>query len=174
DPLASAAKDVSDNVQRIFAPLLRNSDSAAGYVAERIHLWQSASAAELKAEFPYALYEQQLLAWQARHQSPPVSSAELAAAVADYVALCRAAKLPDNQSFWQRELAAATTPEAVDKKRQADSTVSARLLRDEWQKALDKARADWELERISMLRRQFMEELEAFLQLLQQLHQQLE
>ena len=52
DPLASAAKDVGDNVQRIFASLLRNSDSAAGYVAERIQLWQSTSAAELKAECP--------------------------------------------------------------------------------------------------------------------------
>ena len=174
DQLVSVAKDVGDNAQRKFASLLRSSDSAAGYVAERIRLWQSASAAELKAEFPYVLYEQQLSAWQVRYQSPPVSSAELAAAVGDYVALCRAAKLPNNQSFWQRELAAATAPGTVEKKRQTDSTVRARLLRDEWQKALDKARAEWELERISMLRRQFMEELEAFLQLLQQLHQQLE
>ena len=174
EPLASAAKDVGDNVQRIFASLLRSSDSAAGYVAERIRLWQSASAEELKAEFPFTQYEQQLWSWQARYQSPPVSSAELAAAVEDYVALCRAAKLPDNQSFWQRELAATTVSQTVAKKRQADSTVSARLLRDEWQKALDKARAEWELERISMLRRQFMAELEAFLQLLQQLHEQLE
>ena len=126
DHLASAAKDVGDNVQRIFASLLRSSDSAAGYVAERIQLWQSASAAELKAEFPYALYEKQLSAWQARHQSPPVSSAELAAAIADYVALCRAAKLPDNQSFWQRELAAATTSETVAKKRRTDSTAAAK------------------------------------------------
>jgi uncharacterized protein with von Willebrand factor type A (vWA) domain len=176
DPIDVEAKIVLTSLRQSYASLLDSSDSAAGYLAERIRLWQSASVAELKAEFPYALYEQQLSAWQARHRSPPVSSAELAAAVADYVALCRAAKLPDNHSFWQRELAAATASEPVVKKRQADSTgtVSARLLRDEWQKALDKARAEWELERISMLRRQFMEELEAILQLLQQLHQQLE
>lgn len=70
DLLASAAKDVSDNAQRIFASLLRNSDSAADYVAERIRLWQLASAEELKAEFPFALYEQQLSDWQTRNQSP--------------------------------------------------------------------------------------------------------
>lgn len=174
DPIDVEAKIALTSLRQSYASLLDSSDSAAGYVADRIRLWQSASAAELKAEFPYALYEQQLYAWQARHRSPPVSSAELAAAVADYIALCSAAKLPDNQSFWQRELAAATASEPVVKKRQADSTVSARLLQDEWQKALDKARAEWELERISMLRREFMEELEAFLQLLQQLHQQLE
>lgn len=174
DQLVSVTNDIGDNVQRKFASLLGRSDSATGYIEERIRLWQSASAAELKAEFPYSLYEQQLSAWQVRFQSPPVSSAELAAAVENYVALCRAAKLPNNQSFWQRELAAATASETVEKKRRSDSTVSARLLRDEWQKALDKARAEWELDRISMLRQQFMEELEAFLQLLQQLHQQLE
>jgi len=175
DPLSSAAKDVGDNVQHIFTSLLRGSDSIAGHVAERIRLWQLASAAELKADFPFASYEQQLSNWQTRNQSPPVSSAELAAAVEDYVALCRTAKLPDNQSFWRRELAAATDPETVEKKRRTDSaTVSARFLRDEWQKAMDKARAEWELERISILRREFVEELEAFLQLLQQLHQQLE
>lgn len=173
-PLASAAKDVDDKVQRIFASLLRSSASIAGHVEERIRLWQLASAAELKADFPFSSYEQQLSNWQTRNQSPPVSSAELAAAVKDYVALCRAAKLPDNQSFWQRELAAATAAETVEKKRRADSSVSARLLRDEWQKALDMARAEWELERISMLRLKFMDELEAFLQLLQQLHQQLD
>ncbi|MDE5220157.1 hypothetical protein PYX07_18285 [Pseudomonas aeruginosa] len=99
DLLASAAKDVSDNAQRIFASLLRDSDSIAGHIAERIRLWQLASAEELKAEFPFALYEQQLSNWQTRNQSPPISSAELAAAVAEYVALCRVAKLPDNQSF---------------------------------------------------------------------------
>tara|TARA_R100000789_G_scaffold99698_1_gene106983 strand:+ start:4284 stop:5774 length:1491 start_codon:yes stop_codon:yes gene_type:complete len=174
DPLFSAAKNVGDNVQHKFSSLLRGSDSIVGHVAERIRLWQLASTEELKAEFPFTQYEQQLSDWQTRNQSPPVSSAELAAAVSDYVALCRAAKLPDNQSFWQRELAAANAPETVVKKSQADSAVSARLLRDEWQKALDKARAEWEIERISMLRRQFMAELEAFLQLLQQLHQQLE
>ncbi|MDG1582834.1 VWA domain-containing protein [Pseudomonas sp. GOM6] len=174
DPISSAAKDIGDNVQRIFASLLRDWDSAAGHIEERIRLWQLTSTAKLNAEFPYASYEQELSNWQTRNQSPPVSSAELAAAVEDYVALCRAAKLPDNQSFWQRELAAATAPETVERKRRTDSTVSARLLRDEWQKAMDKARAEWELERIAMLRREFMEELEAFLQLLQQLHQQLE
>lgn len=174
DSLASAASNIDDNVREKFSSLFRGSDSVASHVAERIRLWQLASALELKAEFPFTQYEQRLSAWRARYQSPPVSSAELAAAVADYVALCRAAKLPDNQSFWQRELAATTVSQTVAKKRQNDSTVSARLLRDEWQKALDKARAEWELERISMLRRQFMEELEAFLQLLQQLHQQLE
>ena len=65
DLLASAAQDVSDNAQRIFTSLLRDSDSIAGHVAERIRLWQSTSAAELKAEFPYAPYELKLSAWQA-------------------------------------------------------------------------------------------------------------
>ena len=168
------AKIALTSLRQSYATLLDSSDSVAGHVAERIRLWQLASAAELKAEFPFALYEQQLSNWKIRIQSPSVSNAELATAVANYVALCRAAKLPDNQSFWRRELAAATAPETVRKRRQTDSTVSARLLRDEWQKALNKARPEWELERISMLRRQFMEELEAFLKLLKQLHQQLE
>ncbi|MFO6059950.1 hypothetical protein ACLBVL_18370, partial [Pseudomonas aeruginosa] len=56
DLLASAAKDVSDNAQRIFASLLRDSDSIAGHIAERIRLWQLASADELQAEFPFSLF----------------------------------------------------------------------------------------------------------------------
>jgi len=174
DPLASAAKDISDNAQRLFASLLRGSESVADHVAERVRLWQSASAEQLKADFPYARHEQQLSDWQKRSQLPPVSGEELVAAVADYVGLCRASKQPDNKSFWQRELAAATAPETREKKRQSDGVLSARLLQDEWQKALDKARTEWELERISVLRQQLMEELEAFLHLLQQLHHQLE
>lgn len=171
--LSSAAKDFSNYVHCAFASLLRNSDSIADHVAERIRLWKLASAAKLKEDFPFASYEQKLSNWQSRIQSPPISSAELAASVEDYVALCRVAKLPENYSFWQHELAAASVPERVAEECQTYSIVSARLLYDEWQKALDKARVEWELERISMLRWQFMEEIEAFLQLLQQLHQQL-
>lgn len=171
-PLSRFAKDISDDIHSIHASLLRDSDPIAAHVAERIRLWQQASTEELKAEFPYALYEQQLSDWKIRNQHPPVSCAELAEAVTEYSAFCRAAKLPANQFFWQRELASATASQKVTKKRQTDSTVSARLLQEEWQKGLDEARAEWELERISMLRRRFMEELEKFLQLLQQLQQQ--
>lgn len=174
DPLSIAAKDVGDNVQLKFASLLSGSDSVADHVAERIRLWKISSMVDLNAGFPFAAHENELSNWQARNQSPPPSSVEFEAAIDDYAALCRVAKLPYNQSFWQRELTAATKPEKSGKRLKSDSTVSVRLLLDEWQKAMDKARADWELERISMLRRQFMEDLDAFLQLLQQLHQQLE
>lgn len=171
--LAIAAKDASDTLQHAFAPLLNGSDAVTGHIAEKIRQWQVASAAALKTEFPFALHEQKLASWQARNKSQPVSRAELTAAVEDYSALCRAAKIPGNQSFWQRELDAAAKSEKPNKK-PTNTAVSARLLLDEWQKAMDKARTEWELERISTLRRQLMAELEAFLQLLQQLHKQLE
>lgn len=174
EPLAIAAEEARASLRQAFASLLNGSDAVAGHVSEKIRQWQAASAAELKNEFPFALHEQQLANWRTRNHSPPVSSAELASAVDDYAALCKAAKMPDNQSFWQRELDVAAKSEARSKKANADITVSARLLLDEWQKVLDKARVEWELERISTLRRQLMADLEAFLQLLQQLHQQLE
>ena len=107
-PLSRFAKDISDDIHSIHASLLRDSDPIAAHVAERIRLWQQASTEELKAEFPYALYEQQLSDWKIRNQHPPVSCAELAEAVTEYSAFCRAAKLPANQFFWQRELASAT------------------------------------------------------------------
>lgn len=174
DSLSIAAKNSRDTLQHKFALLLKGSDAIAGHVDEKVRQWQVASAAALKTEFPFVAHEQPLSNWQARTQSPPVSSAELAAAVDDYAALCKATKLPDNQSFWQRELDVVAKPEKPGKEPKADTTVSARLLLNEWQKAMDKARAEWELERISTLRRELMADLEAFLQLLQQLHQQLE
>lgn len=174
DSLSIAANALSSGAQQRFASLLQGSDSIAQHVAERIRLWQLASAAELSSACPYTQHEQQLANWQARAPYPPVSNAELAAAVDNYAALCQAARLPDNQVFWQRELATFSTQQSGGKKHQPDNTVSARLLSAEWQKALDKARAEWELQRIATLRRQLAEDLDALLQLLQQLHQQLE
>lgn len=174
DLWSSAGKAVGDSVQQQFGSLLKCSDALSGHVAEKIRLWQQAAAAELKAHFPFVLSEQQLTHWRARNQSPPISSTELAAAVEDYAALCRAARLPDNPAFWQHEVAFSTVPDKGPKKRPTDSSVSARLLCDEWQKALDNVRAEWELERISTLRRQLLTDLEALLQLLEGLHKQLE
>lgn len=96
EPLAIAAEEARASLRQAFASLLNGSDAVAGHVSEKIRQWQAASAAELKNEFPFALHEQQLANWRTRNHSPPVSSAELASAVDDYAALCKAAKMPDN------------------------------------------------------------------------------
>lgn len=173
DPVSSAAKDILDLVRCEYFNLIKCSDSIAGHVEEKVRQWQLSSALQLKKEFPFASSEQQLSGWKIKIQSSPVSSAELEDSVEEYFALCRLAKLPNNREFWRREVGSFKKPDEFRKNLQAELMVSAHLLRDEWQKALDKAREAWEFERISMLRRQFMEELEAFLKLMQQLHQSL-
>ncbi|MGC6359729.1 hypothetical protein ACNO7O_06825 [Bisgaard Taxon 45] len=54
-----------------------------------------------------------------------------------------------------------------------EKKITSSLLLKEWQKNLDKSEAQWELEQIDLARKKFLTELEKWLELIQQLDQQL-
>lgn len=174
DKLANAINAANDEVFSSYAPLIKGSDAVANHVAEQLREWQATTAAALEEEFPFLANEQRLAEWEAHIQPQSISRAELAEAIDEYVVFCKAAGYPANESFWQNQLETGAVGKKSGKKPQADLSVSARLLLSEWQKSMDKARSEWELEKIQTLRAQLMERLEAFLKLLQQLQSQME
>lgn len=167
--LSGAAVEMGDQLERSFPELFRTA-SITDAIAERLRQWQLTSAGILAAEFPFVSHEQQLMAWKERAGHETVSVEGLAVAVAQYLELCATAQLPDSESFWQKEVASLNVRDTQE----AELMVSARLLETEWQKALDKAREEWELARITLLRTQFLEQLQGLLETLAQLHLSLE
>ncbi|OOF48435.1 hypothetical protein BKK54_10855 [Rodentibacter genomosp. 1] len=81
----------------------------------------------------------------------------------EYESFCHAIGIPFNTHFWLEKL----------KENAEEKELAFRLLLNEWQKNLDKAQARWELEQINQAREKFLSELQKWLELIQQLEQNL-
>ena len=84
-------------------------------------------------------------------------------AIQEYEKFCKSAGIPFQDSFWYKKL------ESDDEEKE----IASNLFLKEWQKKLDKAQAQWELEQIEFARKKFLAELEKWLELIKQLDQQL-
>ena len=164
----------SDEIVSSYSSLVKSSDTVAEHIAEQLRQWQLVTRVTLNAEFPFWLHEQQLAGWQSRILPAGIDRLELEAAFDDYSVFCKAVRHPANEAFWRKEFDAEIISNKRGKKRGRDLSVCTRLLFSEWQKVMDQARSEWELEKIEMLRRQFMKKLDDLLKLQQQLQAQLE
>lgn len=173
DQLSNAICEAKDEVLSFYAPLIEGSDTVANHVAELIRAWREASAAALEEKFPFLSDAQRLAWWEVYFQSQRMARKDLAEVMDEYFVFCKAAGHPANESFWVTQLDERAARKRSGKRPPADFSVSARLLLSEWQKAMDKARSEWELEKIQTLRTELIERLEGFLKQLQQLHDQL-
>lgn len=172
--LDQAAISVNRDILANFAPLLNKSEAVANYVADQLMDWKTGSETFLEAEFPFSTYAQALSDWAHVIGGPSVSRADLKKAVEDYTAFCHVVRHPTNGSFWKNQLAVRAGNQKDQEALPDELSVSGRVLLNEWQKSLDKARGEWELKTIQKLRAQFIEQLELFLEQLLQLCAQLE
>ncbi|HDR1938302.1 TPA: VWA domain-containing protein, partial [Pasteurella multocida] len=83
--------------------------------------------------------------------------------IQEYQAFCKSVGIPFDYSFWHKKL----------QSNNEEKEITSSLLLKEWQKNLDKSQAQWELEQIELARKKFLAELEKWLELIQQLDQQL-
>ena len=169
-----AVSAANDEIFASYAPILERSDAVASYVAEQLKKWQFSTVANLGADFPFAEVEKKLTTWDAVISAQDVSRENLSAAIEDYFSLCKATGRPANESFWKNQLETNQSDNQTDVDIQADLSVIAHLLHAEWQKTMDMVRGEWELEQLSRLRAQLMAQLTASLEVIQQLHDQLE
>ena len=77
------------------------------------------------------------------------------------------AKIPFDKSFWHEQL-------LVNKGENKDQKISTELLISDWQKKLDEAQMDWELNQLAQLRLKFLAQIEEWLNNLSLLQQSLD
>ncbi len=174
NPIATASENISDEIRSSYSALLDGSNAIRNHVTDRIREWELASKTILDTKFPFLSQEQDILNWQNTLQTAPISVNELGKAVGEYIAFCKKIGHPANESFWRGQFKSKTPKTAIAQKLADDTSISSRLLFNEWQKRMDQVRAEWELREIEVRRAALMAELEKILRSLKVLQERLQ
>lgn len=168
DVLPQEAEKMQQALQQRYADLLKN---AALFGQLKAHLadWQADCKIACLKNNPFTAFKSTLQTWQERNQGR--LSQKL---LDDYAQFCQHLALPFEQDYWQAELQRTLLHTSDETKTsQYDPSIAFQLLLTRWQKQLDQAQTEWELEQINFARRKMTEKLEQWLQLLQSLSQHL-
>jgi len=176
DTVSSTATSVENDIRASYASLIDDSSTIANHVDEQLEKWQLKTRKLLSEDSQFLSQEKQLEAWKNSTQNRKISKAEFQTAINEYIAFCKYAKHPANESFWNKQItpASGTPGRKGDGLPRDDLSISTRFLVDQWQKAIDQVRSEWELKKIEALRAELLKQLDDLLRLLQQLKNQLE
>ena len=131
------------------------------YINVHIRDWLKKTEKFIQQGNPFPKFYQQWEIWNNEfHKNKSVLNS---VAIQEYEKFCKSAGIPFQDSFWYKKL------ESDDEEKE----IASNLFLKEWQKKLDKAQAQWELEQIEFARKKFLAELEKWLELIKQLDQQL-
>ncbi|MGB2222240.1 VWA domain-containing protein [Neptunomonas sp.] len=146
DQLDQAADQLLADLNEDYGYLVRKSDRLSDQLTHQLECWKTDVRKTLSKEYPFGESEQKLEAWTRLIEQDDIQQDPFQAAFKDFFKFCKKVKYPENREFWQQQL----NHQAADKN---DAfTIVGRLLQQEWQKRLDKAKSEWELEKISVLR----------------------
>lgn len=168
-----AAQATNDDIFANFDAKITQQPVIKQHIEQQIQRWERHTAVCLADGNPFTEYENQLNRYYLKIKSNGIACEYFSKAVGEFFDFCRAHKLPTNEKFWRNytETSGAT---AKDGSTEIDLTATSQLLANEWQKALDKAKAEWELKKIAELRAVLLSQLESMLDVIAQLTQQLD
>ena len=166
------AQAVNDEIFARFDAQLTQQAAVRQHIEHQIQRWERHASVALADSNPFTEYEQQFARYVSQLQSDGVNGKSFSDAVENFLSFCQASKLPENAQFW-RDCTDASNQKSKESSGKTDSTASKKLLANEWQKALDKAKAEWELKQLGELRALLLSQLESLLDVIEQLTQQL-
>ncbi|RZF80538.1 VWA domain-containing protein [Pseudoalteromonas sp. CO325X] len=172
DIVAKSADTVRSTVFCEYSRLLKRPSPLRHSIDNKIEEWEWQSRKNLAIASPFNNSELELRKLE-RLIKGSRSRSILHAAVYQFFTLCESSKQPVDKDFWHSQLGQfpnGLLSEGLNGKDLVKKfNVCGRHLIESWQKALDKARSEWELEYISNLRRQLLDEIELLLKLLEQI-----
>ena len=137
-------------------------DGLHGWVEERAGEHALSTGLTVREKDPYLAYRD---SWQTCEDAfRDGSGLSHVAAIDLYKEFCRFSAVPFDEKFWRQRFA---------RTKGEDRDVTLRLLLNEWQKALDREQARWQLAEIERLRREFLKVMAKWLDVIQRLNRQL-
>jgi uncharacterized protein with von Willebrand factor type A (vWA) domain len=153
------------------AGVVDTSKSVKDKLEKTVGEWESSTNFTLLRDNPYQYTDDNLASWRdVDVESDNYNSQGL---IADFEDFCLSNKQPFDKGFWESQLQSPLVNKGK-KKDSEDRRVTHNLLLSEWQKSLDKAVSQWQLEMLTELRSKLMKELDEWLRLLSTLSADLE
>lgn len=175
DAIARAGNQVDRMLSLRYAPLIENTDSIKTYIDDSIRTWSREVQRKFDVEFPFFSSEAGLNLLKEMLNKGDLERDQYADAVASYSAFCGTVKIPCDRDFWEHE---GMGPDPKKRKTTgglSDSlNISGQLLRSEWEKSLDRARNEWELNQLAQLRQDLQIKLTEILDIIERLNTSLE
>tara|TARA_R110000868_G_scaffold165711_1_gene399317 strand:+ start:230 stop:1720 length:1491 start_codon:yes stop_codon:yes gene_type:complete len=167
-----AAQSISKIIEAQH-PILRTNAQFESLVQNETEVWRIKLKGMIRRDFPFEKVDSRLAGWRASMPFGDLQQ-DLQACLNDYFSFCSEVGRPGNKSFWDKELLKLEEPKGQNNQKKSNCDVTCQLLLDEWQKGLDQARSEWELQLIEEQRLDLLEKLKQLLDLLEELDKQLE
>ena len=165
---------------------LRSNQQAEDLIRRKLERWTDDTRVILMREFPFHPQLRRLRRWESRivalsqhqqHSSEPLDKdlqkrlfEEL---FKEFRQFCQVLGRPVDEDYWLHLDTGILVDSGEVVEADENPWFHHEMLLAEWQKTLDYARSEWELQRISECRQQFLDDIDEVLSLLEQLHQQL-
>ena len=181
DRVSRAGQSLKQQLNQRHDYWLRSNQQAEDLIKRKLERWSEETRVILMREFPYLPQQRRLRRWEGRVfglnsqqlQDKPALRTLFEQLFKEFRQFCGVLSKPVDDDYWLN----LDTDIRVDSGEVVEAEENPRfhleMLLAEWQKVLDHARSDWELQRLSDCRQQFLDDIEEVLNLLEQLHQQL-
>ena len=173
--IEKAEQNIRNELETEFHSVLRDNEALNSQVDTAIADWRLETTHHVYAEFPFAEHEEALQRWQ-KTNFEGLGVSEHEELLSEYSRFCGSAKVFIDTEFWRHEFGLNPKSETQQKLVQppeSDLYVARTLLLEEWQKSLDQAFIDWELEEIKRLQDKFLQGIVENLEVLTQLFESL-
>ncbi|WP_020674701.1 VWA domain-containing protein [Geopsychrobacter electrodiphilus] len=165
----NASALIQAEVQTGHEELFSQVDGLSTEFGKLLSDWQKTSGKWLHSENPFVGHTEKLEGWHQQFALGTLSDSSFL--IGDFQRFSRFAKVPFDLDFWNRQLMVEGESENP---LSHDIGITQELLLSDWQKKLDEAQAAWQVEKLQLLREQFLMQINEWLSLLAELKEDLE
>ncbi|TMO57102.1 VWA domain-containing protein [Pseudoalteromonas phenolica] len=160
---------IKSEVETKYENLLINIDGVTNELDKQIVDWQQTSERTLQQDDPFIEHAEKFSGWQQKFEIGEL--VEYSSLIKDYQSFSRSARLPFDKDFWQQQL---LIEDNSNRAKKQERHTAEQLLLKNWQKKLDEAQVTWQLEKLQVLRKMLLSQIEEWLSLLSSLQESLE
>lgn len=168
--LDSIVSSIKLDLRQNHSHLIDVNDSVDEKLVKSIEDWRQSVELSINDDNPFLDVDIELSKW--RNTGPSDKAYNSDQIINIFEEFCQENTQRFDRAFWEQQLSISSS--SIDGEVIDEAEIAHKLLIHEWQRALDKASARWELSMFSELRKQLMSKLEGWLELLDKLTDSLE
>ncbi|MBM96546.1 MAG: hypothetical protein CMI09_11965 [Oceanospirillaceae bacterium] len=182
DRVGKAGQSLNQHLNQRHDYWLRSNQQAEDLIRRKLERWADETRVILMREFPFQPQLRRMRRWEGRVFSLPPEQQQqkhrlkkiFEQIFKEYRQFCQILGKHVDDDYWLNLDTDIVVDSGEVVEMDENPLFHLEMLLAEWQRTLDHARSEWELQRISQCREQFLQDIDEVLSLLERLHRQLE